>query len=115
NDTIETPFDAALSQYPHIENITLVGNANVDAVGDAAANRLDGSGNAAVNRLTGGSGDDTYIVGGGDLVVELSNEGNDTLVVAQTPSTSVHLADNANVENLRLAAGLGSVDADGDA
>ena len=115
DDTVETPFGAALSQYPHIENITLVGNAAVDATGDAAPNRLDGSRNAAVNRLSGGAGDDSYVVDSGDVVVEQPGEGNDSVVIAAAAGPLVHLSDYANVENLRLASTLGSVDADGDA
>ncbi len=115
NDTVETPFESSLAQFPNIENITLVGSAAVNATGNAAANRLDGSQNAAINRLTGGAGDDTYVVGIGDLVVELAGEGNDTVVIAATIGSPARLTDYANVENLRLAGNVGNLDAEGDA
>ena len=114
-DTVETPFETALSQYPHIENVTLVGSAPVGATGTAGSNRLDGSQNSASNRLSGGLGNDTYMVGAGDTVVEQPGEGFDTVIVAATSGTIVRLSDFPNVENLRLAGALGNVDAEGDA
>ncbi|HEX7382796.1 MAG TPA: calcium-binding protein [Burkholderiaceae bacterium] len=113
-DTVETPFDTALAQFAHVENITLVGTAAVAAAGNAAPNRLDGSMNAASNRLTGGAGNDTYVVGSGDVVVEQPGEGSDTVVVGETAAARVRLGDYPNVESLRLAGSLGNVDADGD-
>ncbi|HWS28043.1 MAG TPA: calcium-binding protein, partial [Xanthomonadales bacterium] len=107
NDTIETPFDAALSLFPHIENITLVGAAAVNATGDGRSNVLSGSLNTAVNRLSGGAGDDTYVVGAGDGVVELAGEGNDTVQIAAVVGAVARLSDYANVENLRLLDGCG--------
>ncbi|MEO7397123.1 MAG: calcium-binding protein, partial [Ilumatobacteraceae bacterium] len=115
NDTVETPFETSLAQFPNIENITLVGSAAVNATGDAAANRLDGSRNSAVNRLTGGAGDDTYVVGIGDIAVERPGEGIDTVVVAATTGSVARLSDYPNVENLRLAGNAGNLDAEGDA
>ena len=115
-DTVETPFETVLaSAYVNIENVTLTGTAGVGANGSSAANRLDGSLNAAVNRLAGGLGNDTYVVGIGDIVVEGADEGIDTLVVAASASTTVRLSDHPNVENLRLAAASGALDAEGTA
>jgi Ca2+-binding RTX toxin-like protein len=115
NDTIETPFETSLAQYPHLESITLVGSAAVAATGDARANRLDGSQNTAANRLIGGTGNDTYVVGAGDVVVEQAGEGDDLVVIAATALPVTRLADYPNVENLRLAGPLGNVDAEGNA
>ncbi|MEP7057625.1 MAG: calcium-binding protein [Caldimonas sp.] len=116
NDTVETPFETALAnQYAHIENVTLIGIAAVGASGTAVANRLDGSKNSAANRLAGGAGDDTYVVGVGDVVVEQPGEGVDALLVAASAASLVRLADYPNVENLRLLATAGALDAEGDA
>src|SRR5262249_47283674 len=61
-------------------------------------NMLDNmlTGNSAVNVLTGGAGNDTYVVGTGDTVVEQANEGIDTVQSAVTWTLS------ANAENLTL-------------
>ena len=115
-DTVETPFETTLaSTYANIENVTLVGTAAVGATGTAVANRLDGSQNSAANRLIGGLGNDTYVVGAGDIVIEGVDEGIDTLVVATATGSTVRLSDYANVENLRLAAASGALDAEGSA
>jgi trimeric autotransporter adhesin len=116
NDTVETPFETSLlKQYPNIENVTLTGTAAVNATGSAANNRLDGSRNTAANRLTGGAGDDTYIVGKGDTVLELAGEGNDIVVVAAAAGTMVFASDYANVEGIRLQGDAGALAVQGDA
>lgn len=51
-----------------IENLTLLGKANINATGDANANIL--TGNSGANVLTGGLGDDTLIGGGGKDVLD---------------------------------------------
>ena len=114
SDTVETIFSTAVAQFAHIENITLAGTAAVSATGDALANRLDGSLNTAVNQLIGGAGDDTYVVGAGDVVLEQPGEGIDTVVVASSSGTLARVSDYANTENLRLAAGAGALNAQGD-
>jgi Ca2+-binding RTX toxin-like protein len=112
NDTVETPFETSLlTQFPNIENIRLVGAAAVGATGNARGNRLDGSLNSAANRLEGGLGNDTYVVGVGDIVVEGEGEGEDTLLVAAGFSTSVLLSSYGNVEHLRMLSDAGSVGA----
>ena len=54
------------------------------------------AGNSAANRLTGGAGNDTYVVGAGDTVVEAVNAGIDTVQSSVTHTLA------ANVENLTL-------------
>jgi Ca2+-binding RTX toxin-like protein len=115
NDTVETPFETSLlSQYPNIENVTLTGTAAANATGNAVANRLDGSRNAAANRLTGGAGDDTYVVGTDDSVLELAGEGHDTVVVASASGTTVLASDYANVEAIRMQGNIGAFNVQGD-
>jgi len=77
----------------------LLGTANKDVlVGTSGNDLLNGA--AGADTMRGGDGDDTYVVDErGDTVVELANQGSDTVwsLVSHT------LADN--VENLVLAAG----------
>lgn len=102
-DTVESSVSWALGS--DLENLTLTGNAAVNATGNALANlilgnasnnRLDGS--AGIDTLSGGAGDDTYVVDSvSDVVTELANEGIDTI---ETNVTLASLA--ANVERLVL-------------
>ncbi|VVN72227.1 calcium-binding protein [Pseudomonas fluorescens] len=100
-DTVETGLDFTLADKLTLENITLTGSAVVSATGNTLANILDGSQNSAANLLAGGKGNDTYIVGAGDIVQELANEGTDLV----QSTVSYTLTDN--VENLTL---IGSAD-----
>ena len=65
-----------------LENLTLVGTGAINGTGNAANNIL--AGNSAVNILTGGAGDDTYRVDDGDTIIELANEGTDTVQSSAT-------------------------------
>jgi Ca2+-binding RTX toxin-like protein len=63
-------------------------------------------GNSAANVLTGGTGSDTYVVGAGDTVVELANEGTDHVL------SSVNFMLGGNVEKLTLT-GTGTISGTG--
>lgn len=65
-----------------VEDLTLTGAEPISGTGNELKNTLDGSTNSAANVLAGGEGDDTYILGVGDTVVELAGEGTDTLQIA---------------------------------
>jgi Ca2+-binding RTX toxin-like protein len=78
----------------NIENITLTGSAAINATGNALNNTLTGT--SGVNVLTGGQGNDNYFVTAGDTVVELLDEGIDTVSSAVTFTLANH------VENLTL-------------
>ncbi|MGH9195411.1 MAG: calcium-binding protein, partial [Acidimicrobiia bacterium] len=71
---------------PYVENLTLTGTAPISGTGNDLNNTLDGSPNSAANVLAGGKGNDTYIIGPGDIVVEAAGEGNDTLQIATSPT-----------------------------
>lgn len=113
NDTVRSAISFSLAALAAVENVTLTGASAVGATGNALNNVL--TGNAAANILSGGDGHDTLIGGEGgdtllgghgndryyvdsnsDIVMELSNAGNDTVYT----TVSLTLADN--VENLFL-------------
>ena len=91
-DTIVTTQDYVLGDA--IENLSLTGNHSVNGVGNELDNRL--AGNTAANVLQGGLGDDTYVVGSDDLVVEAADAGTDTVEAAESYALGAH------IENLTL-------------
>jgi len=91
-------------------NDTLIGAEDNDSLegGNGNDRLIGGSGNdifewnaalrAGSDTLEGGSGDDTYVVSTGDLVIELAEEGNDTILSANSYS----LQSLPHVENISL-------------
>jgi Ca2+-binding RTX toxin-like protein len=104
SDTVISTITYSLAALPAIEHVTLTGVAAIDATGNNLNNIL--TGNAAVNTLNGGAAADTMIGGdgndvyfvdsAGDVIVELANEGTETV------NSSVTYTLSANVENLIL-------------
>jgi Ca2+-binding RTX toxin-like protein len=78
----------------NVENLTLTGSSAINGTGNSMDNVL--TGNSGVNSLSGGLGNDTYVVGTGDIVAENANEGTDTV------SSGVTWTLGANIENLTL-------------
>lgn len=95
-----------------IENLTLTGNAAINATGNAGNNVL--TGNSGANVLSGGAGNDTYVVGAGDKVNEAGASGTDLV----KSSVSFSLANTAqavgSIENLTLT-GTAAINATGNA
>lgn len=83
--------------------LTLTGSNAIRGVGNAAANTLDGRQNVAANILEGGAGNDTYLVGTNDTIIELANGGNDTLLAYADPYSRMSFRLSPNVENLLLS------------
>jgi Ca2+-binding RTX toxin-like protein len=113
-DTVMAAVDFSIAFLANVENLVLVNNA-IAATANSLSNKITGnaqdnilSGNAGNDSLDGGAGNDTLIGGVGndtytvdsigDMIVENSNEGTDTVNAAVDYS----LAAAANVEKLVL-------------
>ena len=95
-DTVQSSVTYTLAA--NVENLTLTGATASNGTGNTLDNVLDGSTNTAVNTLTGGAGNDTYIVGTGDIVSETSTLATEI----DTVQTAITYTLTANVENLTL-------------
>jgi Ca2+-binding RTX toxin-like protein len=93
-DTVQSSVHFTLSATANVEKLTLTGTGAINGTGNTLNNIL--TGNSAANLLSGLDGDDTYVVGAGDTVVELANRGTDHVL----SSVSFTLGDN--VERLTL-------------
>jgi Ca2+-binding RTX toxin-like protein len=103
-DTVQSRITYTLGT--NMENLTLTGTSAINGTGNSVDNIL--TGNSAVNILTGGGGNDTYLVGAGDRVVENLNGGTDTVQSAVTWTLG------SNVENLTLT-GTANINGTGNA
>ncbi|MGE3154314.1 MAG: calcium-binding protein [Nitrospiraceae bacterium] len=101
-DSVFSAVSHALA--PNLERLTLTGTGAVDGTGNDLDNVLIG--NAAANVLAGGQGNDTYLIGEGDTVVELPGAGTDTVQTTATATLGAH------IENLVLC-GTGSINGTG--
>ena len=93
----------------NVENLTLTGNAAINATGNALANTLNGNngnnildGGAGNDTLQGAGGNDTYMIdSANDLIIEAVNAGYDTVKVAiNAVNGSYTLADNVETSIL---------------
>ncbi|MDH5670496.1 MAG: hypothetical protein OEY86_21045, partial [Nitrospira sp.] len=103
-DTVESSVTFTLQA--NVENLTLIGTAAINGTGNSLDNTLVG--NSGANVLAGGLGNDTYVIGVGDSIVEHANEGMDTVVSGASYTLGDHL------ENLTLT-GTAAIDGTGNA
>ena len=97
-DTVQAWLTYALTA--NVENLTLMGTADINGTGNDLANLL--TGNSGANVLIGGPGDDTYIIdSAADSVVEVEAQGTDLV------QASINYTLGANVENLTLTGSSG--------
>lgn len=101
-DTVSTALSYTLGI--NVENLILTGATAVNGTGNSLNNTL--TGNSAINTLSGGDGNDSYIVSTGDVVIELANQGIDTVY------SNVSWALGNNIETLILT-GTGNINASG--
>jgi Ca2+-binding RTX toxin-like protein len=119
NDTVETPFTTSLANLPNVENITLIGGANVNATGNAGTNILIGNsgnnrldGGAGADLMIGGFGNDTYVVDNVlDQIDESTGDGIDTVV----SSVSINLGLMGGVVENVILTGSANLNATGNA
>ena len=103
-DTVATIISYTLQD--HFENLILIeGAGNINGTGNSADNVIQG--NEGINTMRGGLGDDIYIVGAGDVVIEGSNEGTDTII------SSVSWTLGNFIENLILDEDSGNINGTG--
>jgi len=91
-DTVQSSVTYTLGA--NVENLTLTGTSAINGKGNTLDNVLIG--NSATNVLTGGAGNDTYVVGTGDSIVENSGAGTDTV------QSGITYTLGTNLENLTL-------------
>ena len=111
-DTIRSTVSETLSL--NVENLVLLGPANITGIGNNLANNITGNsgnnlidGRGGADIMVGGLGNDTYLVDdGSDVVVEGLNQGTDTI---QTLIDAVTMS--ANVDNMILlgASNIGGI------
>ena len=98
-DLVRAGFTYSIAALANLENIELTGVGNFNATGNAGNNIL--TGNTGTNVLTGGGGDDTFVINKTtDSVVELSGEGNDTVIATGIAGTTFTMANFVETMNL---------------
>lgn len=98
SDTVNSRITYTLGS--NLENLTLTGYNKINGTGNSLDNIMRGDGNASKNTLAGGTGNDTYYVGAGDVVLESASSGTDTVYSALSTYTMAN-----QVEILRLLDG----------
>ncbi|MEZ0318205.1 MAG: hypothetical protein ACAH10_15040, partial [Methylophilaceae bacterium] len=108
-DTVRSSFtyDLTAPTAVNLENITLIGNANLNATGNAGANWLVG--NDGVNSIQGGAGNDT-LDGGLGVDILLGGAGNDLYIVDEaTEVVTEDATATGGIDTIKLAASYNDV------
>ena len=115
-DLATSTVSRSLVAYADIENLTLLGSANLNGIGNALANTIVGNsgvnvleGGGGIDTLKGGAGNDRYTLGNGTDVV-IDSSGMDLITSTITRS----LVGYSDVENLTLL-GTGNINGTGNA
>lgn len=100
--------------------LALIGSDAVNGTGNVLNNVLFGNLNTAANTLTGGLGDDVFIIGLNDHVVEAAGEGSDSVYVSLTAADfgrEIRISDFGfnHIENYGLAGNADNATLRGDA
>jgi Ca2+-binding RTX toxin-like protein len=121
-DTVKTTVDRGVPLEDNVENLVLLGSADIDALGNDVnnvitgndgANRLEGG--LGIDTLRGGKGDDTYVVDTRtDILVELAGQGTDTIEFG-SGNAGDRLVMAANIENLLMTTAGVALDVTGNA
>ena len=114
-DTVQSSVSFSLGgQY--IENLTLTGTAIINGTGNSLANTLTGNagnnildGGTNADRMVGGAGNDTYRVdNAGDVVVEKSGQGTDTVQSSVSFSLGGQYIENLTLTGTAIINGTGN-------
>lgn len=112
-DTVEASISYTLGA--DIEDLTLTGSSETNGVGNDFNNVLNSLGDSAENTLYGLKGDDTYIVGLNDKVVESVDGGFDNVLVSKldSPGQTINANQWLNVEQIHFSQDIKEVNVNG--
>ena len=110
-DLIKSHISLSLASFAGIEDLILLGTANINATGDGLANVITGNsgdnildGGGGTDTLIGGNGNDTYLVSDtSDTIFEVADGGIDTII----SDFDFDLRSVANIESLTLTEAAG--------
>ena len=110
-DTIESSINFSLVTLTAIENLTLTGSQNLNAIGNDLANKI--TGNSGNNQLTGGLNNDT--IDGGSGFDKLVESGNVNFILTNSQLIGNGTDTLISIEQAELTGGIGnnSLDASG--